>query len=184
MALREFFHGLPRLNATILLVQHMPAFINESIRATLDAETEMDVVLANDGVAIERGVVYIAPTGVHMKLVKNHRIRLAAGEKVNYVCPAIDVTMQSLQREPKFKFFGVVLTGMGDDGAAGIVHIKRIRGVTFSQNQETCRVYGMPKVAAATGCVDFVMRPVDIRNKLIELVGAPRVRRAPVPVEV
>jgi len=182
--LRELFHDMPRLNASILLVQHMPGFINESVRATLDAETQMDVLLAQDGVAIERGVVYIAPTGVHMKLVKNHRIRLAAGPKVNYVCPAIDVTMQSLVREPKFKFFGVVLTGMGDDGAAGIVHIKRLRGVTFSQNQETCRVYGMPKVAAATGCVDFVMRPVEIRDKLIELVGAPRIRRERVPIQV
>ena len=178
-ALRQLFTGMPRLEAGIILVQHMPKFINDSFQRTLDALTEMDVVIAQDGSRIDAGTVYLAPSDVHLELINNQRIRLADGPKVCFVKPSIDVTMLSARHRDDQELAAVVLTGMGRDGADGIRHIKRIGGVTFAQDARSCAVYGMPKAAAETGAVDFVLSPEGIRDHLIEWAEtAPRADQA------
>jgi len=167
--LTTLFANLPRLDASVILVQHMPKFMNESLRKRLDTSTEMEVILAQEGSLLHDGVVYIAPSEVHLELVQNNSIRLFKGEKVNYTCPSIDVTMMSLQKNLNEHFTGVLLTGMGKDGADGLSHIKYIGGVTIAQSEQTCMIYGMPKAAAETGKVDIVLSPQEIKSKLIEM---------------
>jgi two-component system, chemotaxis family, protein-glutamate methylesterase/glutaminase len=169
--LKTLFHGMPRLRASVIVVQHMPKFINDSLRDSLAAETRMRVVIAQNGDPLEDGTVYIAPSEVHLVVRHNRSLRLAHGEKVNYVCPAVDVTMNSLFMEFGASFIGVVLTGMGRDGADGVVHVRRIGGVTLAQDEKTSSIFGMPKEAIATGCVDFVLPPEKIRVKIEELTG-------------
>ena len=130
----------------------------------------MTVKIAEDGEMIRDGVIYIAPSEVHLEVRDNRKIRLFKDEKVNFVCPAIDVTMNSLMPWGDDRIIGVILTGMGKDGAQGLLHIKNIGGLTIAQDEESCIVYGMPKVAYETGGVDLVLSPEQIRLKLIQLL--------------
>jgi two-component system chemotaxis response regulator CheB len=172
--LKELFTGMPRLNASILLVQHMPAFINERVRASLNELTELDVVIPRNGTELENGVVYVGPSGVHMELKKNRFIHLRQGSKINFVCPSVDTTMLSVAENSAQKLIAVVMTGMGKDGAEGIAHIKNIGGITIAQDEASSIVYGMPKQAVATNCVDIIAPPKEIQKRLIRLVGRDR----------
>ncbi len=167
--LKQLFDGMPRLKACIILVQHMPAFINESFRESLDHITEMDVMLARDKQSIENGKILIVPSEYHLELIRNTDIHLYQGEKVNFVCPAVDVTMLSLKPNPSKNITGIILTGMGRDGAKGIAYIKQIGGTTIAQDEASSIIYGMPKEAAKTGAVDYIMNPAEIKSKLIQL---------------
>ncbi len=170
--LKTIFSGMPKLNASIVVVQHMPKFLNEPLRETLSALTSMRVQLAEDVHYLRPGNVYIAPSERHLTLLGNRRLHLYDGEKVNYVCPSVDVTMESLVFEPGYSFIGVILTGMGRDGANGIVHIKKnLNGITIAQDEKTSSIFGMPKEAIATGCVDYVLPPEAIREQLIQWAG-------------
>ncbi|MFA4835201.1 MAG: CheB methylesterase domain-containing protein [Dehalococcoidia bacterium] len=164
---------LPVLDASVLIVQHMPKYINESIVRRLAELSRMKVKLGENGEWLENGTIYVAPSDVHMKLQNNRTIELAAGEKINYVRPAIDVTMKSIQRSSGINTIGVVLTGMGSDGTKGIRHIKSLGGATIAQNEDSCVIYGMPKAAVSTGMVDFILSPEEIGDKITELVNCP-----------
>ena len=137
----------------------MPKFINEHVRESLDLSTEMDVKIAENEEWLKDGVVYIAPSELQIKLNDNRRIHLFEGEKMNFVCPAVDSVMKSLHKDNNSQFMGIILTGMGRDGADGISHMKRIGAVTVAQNQETSAIWGMPKEAIETGDVDWVHCP-------------------------
>jgi len=169
--LKWIFTGLPLLKASVIVVQHMPKFINDSLRDSLASVTAMRVTIAENGNRLEHSRVYIAPSEVHLSVADNRIIRLSPGEKVNYVCPSVDVTMKSLTWDLGAFFAGIVVTGMGRDGADGIAHIKKIGGITIAQDEKTSNIFGMPKEAIQTGAVDFVLAPDAIREKLIELVG-------------
>lgn len=169
--LKDIFHEVPRLKASIIVVQHMPKFINESICEMIGDQSQMKVRLARHGDLLEEGIVYVAPSENHLRLINNRQVELYDGEKVNYVCPSIDLAMQSLQKKTGQSLMGVILTGMGRDGAEGIQHIKKLGGVTVAQNEETSVIFGMPKEAIATGAVDWVLDPIQIRNKLIVYSG-------------
>lgn len=169
--LKDLFKGLPLINCSMIIIQHMPQFVNESISQSLDNCTDMTVCLAKDGDILKNGTVYVVPSEVHARIIHNHHIRLVQGEKVNYVCPAADVTMTSLTKETGIRHIGIVLTGMGRDGADGICHIKSIGGTTIAQDEKSSIIFGMPKEAVETGCVDWVLSPEQIHQKLIELVG-------------
>ena len=170
--LKEIFSGMPLLNGSVVIVQHMPIYINQTLTSNLNGFTEMSVEIARDGSVLENGKIYVAPSEVHLKLIDNNKIHLFDGEKVNFACPSIDVTFESLKIEIGTKLIGVILTGMGKDGAKGIKHIKSLGGTTIAQNKETSVIYGMPKEAIDTGTVDFVLTPYQIREKLIELTSS------------
>ncbi len=170
--LKDIFTGMPLLNSSIVIVQHMPIYINQTLTNNLNGFTDMAVELAQEGTTLENGKIYVAPSEVHLKLIDNKKIHLFDGEKVNFACPSIDVTFESLKIEIGTKLIGVILTGMGKDGAKGIKHIKSLGGTTIAQNKETSVIYGMPKEAIDTGTVDFVLTPDQIREKLIELTSS------------
>lgn len=170
--LSELLSLLPPLRACVVIVQHMPKFINPSFVRSLSRAARREVSLAKDGEALMDGSILVAPSEVHCSFVRNARIRLAPGPGVNYVCPSIDVTMQSLDPPPgPGRLVGVLLTGMGKDGAAGLAHIKRLGGHTLAQNKETCAVYGMPAEAVKLGCVDHQLPPQSIAQVLANYLG-------------
>jgi len=171
MTLKELFRELPPLNAAIVIVLHITPEMDYRIAQGLHAAASMPVALARDGEFLRAGNVYLAPGGFHLKLDGNHRVCLCEGARVNYVQPSVDVAMQSLTRSLNGEVIGVILTGMGKDGAEGLRHVKRIGGTTLAQDQKSSVIYGMPKAALETGAVDFVLPPKGIAAKLVELLG-------------
>lgn len=168
--LKELFGELPPLNAAFVVVLHITSMMDRRIAQGLDAVSSMPVALAQDGEVLRAGNVYLAPGGFHLKLNGNQKVVLCDGARVNFVQPSVDVTMQSLSKPLSGQVIGIVLTGMGKDGAEGIRHIKGIGGVTMAQDQKSSTIYGMPRAAAQTGSVDFVLPPKRIAAKLIELL--------------
>jgi two-component system chemotaxis response regulator CheB len=168
----NIFSKLPPVNAAVIIVQHIIPKYDMNFAACLNSVTKMNVLLAGDGNVLKKGSVFVAPAGVHLSLEHNTRIKLVHGEKVNYCCPSIDVAMKSLVHTGTGKIVGVVLTGMGKDGAHGITHIKKINGVTIAQDKKSSVIYSMPMEAQNTGNVDFVLSADAIGRKLVELVSA------------
>ena len=169
--LEEMFPRLPVLKAAVVIVQHITPLIDQAFVGSLARVSMMPISLAHEGQQLREGQVYLAPGGVHLNFVRNQSIQLYAGEKVNSVCPSIDVSMKSLAPPNGCRLAGVILTGMGCDGAAGISHIKQIGGTTIAQDQKTSVIYGMPKAAAETGKIDFILPTARIADKLRELFG-------------
>lgn len=173
LALRRLFDGLPPLNAAFVIVLHIPPGMDYRIVLSLAAVSAMPVSLAEDGDYLRSGQIYLAPGGFHLRLEGNSRIILEEGPRVNFVQPSVDLAMKSLLKPLRRKrIVGVVLTGMGRDGAEGIRHIKEIGGVTIAQDRETSAIYGMPKAASETGAVDYVFPPEKISRKLMELLSS------------
>ena len=172
MALRQLFGELPPLDAAFVIVLHIPPGMDYKIALGLDTVSSMPVALAQDGDYLRPGRIYFAPGGFHFMLEGNSRIILREGPRINFVQPSVDVAMKSLLKPLKqASVIGVILTGMGKDGAEGIQHIKAIGGTTMAQDKESCAIYGMPKAAVDTGAVDFEHNPRKIALKLTELLG-------------
>ncbi len=170
--LRTFFDGMPLLDGSIVLVQHMIKCANKSLCESLNSLTEMEVRIACHGETIKPGAVYFAPSEVHLELVNNQIIHLVNGPKVCYVRPAVDVTMKSIKRNNEDNIIGIIMTGMGKDGADGISHIKSVGGTTYAQDEKTSVIWGMPKAAIGTGHIDYILSTDGIRNKLISQLGS------------
>jgi len=170
MTLKQIFSGRDPLNAAVIIVLHIASGMDRLIANGLASVSSMPVSLAKESETIQKGRIYLSPGGFHLKLEGNRRIVLYRGERVNYVQPSVDVAMQSLRKSLHGRIIGVILTGMGKDGAEGIRHIKGIGGVTIAQNQETSAIFGMPKAAAQTGAVDYVLPKEKIWKKLAELL--------------
>jgi len=169
--LEQLFPGLPVLKAAVVVVQHITPLVDQSFASSLARVSKMPVCLAQEGQMLLPGQVFLAPGGVHLQLVGNRTFHLSTAEKVNSVRPSIDVAMKTLVAPIGARIAGVVLTGMGCDGAAGIAHIKHLGGISIAQDQKTSVIYGMPKAAAETGKIDFILSTVKIADKLRELFG-------------
>jgi two-component system chemotaxis response regulator CheB len=169
--LRRFIPPLGRVNAAIVLVQHMPRFINQSVCRSLAETSEMDVYLAQDGQKLQPGGLYVAPSEIHLKLTANDTVRLENGPKVCYVCPSADVMMKSVTRR-RGRLVGVIMTGMGRDGAEGLAHMKSLGAETIAQDEQSSVIWGMPGAAAELNVVDHLLPPEKIAQKLRSLVGS------------
>jgi two-component system chemotaxis response regulator CheB len=173
-ALKQLFGELPPTDAAFVIVLHVPAGMDYKIAKSLQAIASMPVNLAQNGELLKSGEIYLAPSGCHLTLEGNSRVVLREGARVNFVQPSVDVAMLSLVKQRTGRIVGVILTGMGRDGADGIKHLKSLGGITFAQEQQSCAVYGMPRAAVETGAVDFELTPQKIAKKLSELLGARR----------
>jgi len=169
--LKIIFSQMPVINGCFIIVQHMPKYINESFRENMQSWTDMEVLLARDKISLMTGKIYIAPSEYQLNLVNNRTLHIFEGEKQHYVSPSVDVIMKSTVKTPTHKLFGIILTGMGCDGAEGIAHIKDIGGTTIAQDEETSVIFGMPREAINTGKVDYILSPDEIRDNLIEMLG-------------
>jgi two-component system chemotaxis response regulator CheB len=140
----------------VLVVQHMPAAFTGGFAARLDRDCTVRVVEAANGMPVERGTVYIAPGGErHMELSGgvNGRIRLRPADLVSGHRPSVDILFHSVAKVGAAAV-GVILTGMGADGAEGLLAMRQAGARTLGQNAATCVVYGMPKAAFERGAVE------------------------------
>lgn len=159
------------LNVTVLVVQHMPSGFTKSFAERLDRKSQLVVVEATDGMKIEKNTVYIAPGGSHMKVTSNGAITLTNEPLLWGVRPAVDKLFKTAAAVYGSRIISVILTGMGKDGAEGTAIVKEKNGVTIAQNKESSIIYGMPKVAYETGCVDYVLPLKDIASKITSIVN-------------
>lgn len=161
-------------SSPILVVQHMPPKFTRSLAQRLDTLSALRVVEAEDGERIEGGTVYIAPGNYHMTAVEKggeYRIKLNQDPQRSGHRPSVDVLFESVAKLSSLKRHFVLMTGMGSDGAKGMLLAKESgAATTIAEAKETCVVFGMPKAAIEYKCVDHVV-PVDrIAAKLTDIV--------------
>lgn len=164
-ALREVFAKIdPNIKQPILVVQHMPAGFTEEFAKSLDRICPLEVKEAQDGDLVKSGRILIAPGDYHMYVEKKSLaavVHLSNDEAVNGHRPSADVLFASVAKEYGNHSLGIIMTGMGRDGAKELGSIRREGGRTIGQNEESCIVYGMPKVAYEMG---HVMEQVSLQN--------------------
>ena len=155
-ALKTVLTALPADMPGICVVQHMPAFITQAFAERLDADCALSVKEAADGDYLERGQVLIAPGDYHMTLRRQqerYQVHLNRNPKVCYQRPAVDVLFQSALPYAGKNMVAALLTGMGRDGADGLLELKNKGAHTIGQDEATSVVYGMPRAAAECGAV-------------------------------
>jgi two-component system chemotaxis response regulator CheB len=166
-ALSEVIPALPSdFRYAVVVVQHMPAHFTAALAERLDGESRLKVREAVEGDRPFPGEVLIAPGDHHLEFDDRGAVVLTDGPHVNGVRPAADLTMISAARVYGRRVVGVVMTGMGKDGAAGALAIKRADGKTLAQDKETSVIYGMPKAAVDAGAIDDVAPLGEIAGRL------------------
>lgn len=149
-----------------VIVQHMPAQFTATLAERLDAMSAVYVTEARGGERPMPGAVLIAPGDRHLTFDDKGRVLLTDGHPVNGCRPSADVTMKSAASVYGRRTIGVIMTGMGRDGADGMRAIKEVDGRTLAQDRETSVIYGMPRAAIEAGVVDYVVPLDDIANRL------------------
>jgi two-component system chemotaxis response regulator CheB len=163
-ALDLLLHALPAHAPGILIVQHMPEKFTAHFAARLDASCQIHVKEAADGDSVLRGQALIAPGNRHMLLRRSgarYYVEVVTGPLVSRHRPAVDVLFRSTARYAGANALGIVLTGMGDDGARGMLEMKQAGAYTLAQDEASCVVFGMPKEAIKLGGVDQVL-PLEL----------------------
>lgn len=163
--LKELGSDLPG----IVVVQHMPPVFTRLYSERLNNTCAMEVKEAEDGDAVKPGRVLVAPGGLQMSVVRRGSglfVECREGEKVSGHCPSVDQLFLSIAKLKGLTSLGIILTGMGSDGAKGLLEMKKGGARTLGQDKQTCVVYGMPAVAANIGAVD-VQLPIDAMAKHI-----------------
>lgn len=156
-----------------VIVIHMPPGFTRLYASRLNDICKMYVKEAEDGDILKYGVVYIAPGGYHMRVLKRGKelyLSCIEENKVNGHMPSVDVLFESIAQNVAPKVVASILTGMGNDGALGILHIKNKGGFTIGQDENSCVVYGMPKVANEIGGVSTQASLVDIPKIIMDNV--------------
>jgi two-component system chemotaxis response regulator CheB len=162
--------------APILLIQHMPPKFTASFAERLDRTLPMKVVEAKHRMILETGTIYVAPGGLHMHIERQlgtGQLRITISDKPAGLLfkPNIDITMQTLVANfPAQNIIGVLLTGLGDDGARGMLAIKQGGGYTIAESEETSIVYGMPKAAIEMGGAHLVLPAYHIARQVNDAV--------------
>jgi two-component system chemotaxis response regulator CheB len=169
-ALLEVLAALPRgIPASLLIAQHMPEGFTQSLAERLNWQSSIEVREAKEGDKLEKGIALIAPGDRHM-MVKKGKIHVTNGAKVNNIRPSVDVLMESVAEQYGTNVIGVLMTGMGQDGADGLKVIKDLGGRTIAQDQKSCTVFGMPKAAIDKGVVDKVVPLNKIAKEIISML--------------
>jgi two-component system chemotaxis response regulator CheB len=173
-ALSELISQLPENCPPTAIVQHMPPDFTASLAARLDRLNAPKVVEAYDGAPLEAGCVYIAPGGTkHLEVQDNNglRCRLRAGGPVSGHSPSVDVLFTSAAQVAKSSAIGVILTGMGRDGAQGLLAMRQAGARTIGQDEATSLIYGMPRAAFEVGAVERQL-PLDrIANAVLVMTN-------------
>lgn len=159
-SLREVLIELPPSTPGIVVVQHMPEMFTAAFAKRLNSICQVEVREAKDGDAVLPGLVLIAPGNYHMLLQRSgarYHVAVKEGPLVSRHRPSVDVLFRSAALHAGANALGMIMTGMGDDGAKGMLEMKRAGAKTYAQNEETCVVFGMPKEAIALGGVDHVL---------------------------
>jgi two-component system, chemotaxis family, protein-glutamate methylesterase/glutaminase len=174
-ALRDILSDLPETMPPILIAQHMLPGFTETFARRLDSLCRIGVKQAEDGDTARHGVAYIAPGGRHLKVVRQglgYTLKLNDDPPVNRHRPSVDILFRSIAKAAGAQGIGVMLTGMGNDGADAMLAWSRTGATTIAQDEASCVVFGMPKQAIAVGAVREVMPLGDIARRLAKLCVA------------
>ncbi len=159
----------------IVIVQHMPPGFTEMYAKRLDNQCRIRVKEARTGDRVLPGTALIAPGGdKHMRVVNvggNYQVEVVAGPKVNGHCPSVDVLFESVARVAGKDALGIILTGMGGDGAKGLLAMRQAGAKTIGQDESTCVVYGMPKVEYDLGAVEHQDKLSDIAKRTYSVLN-------------
>lgn len=175
VALRYILGSMPpKFPAPIVIAQHMPKAFTESFSERLSKMCRISVVEAKEGMVLSPCHAYIAPGEKHMEVVESNgklEVRLSEGERLRGGRPSVDLLLSSVADAVGKNAIGVILTGMGSDGARGIKRIKEVGGKTIAQDEETSLVWSMPHAAIRLGVVDEVLPLKEIPRAILKGVG-------------
>ncbi|PBI95939.1 Chemotaxis response regulator protein-glutamate methylesterase [Variovorax boronicumulans] len=169
-AIREVLQPLPPDAPAVLIAQHMPAGFTRSFAQRLDGLCRIRVKEAEQGERVLPGHAYIAPGGFHLSLARsgaNYVAHLDQEPPVNRHRPSIDVLFDSAAKHAGKNAIGIILTGMGKDGAEGLLRMRRAGAHTLAQDEASCVVFGMPREAVALGAVDEVSPLSEISRRVM-----------------
>jgi two-component system chemotaxis response regulator CheB len=169
-ALRYFLTRTPATSPGILITQHMPPGFTKSFADQLNTICEVTVKEAANGERVMRGHAYIAPGGKHLELNRSgakYFIKIQDGPLVNRHKPSVEVLFNSVASHAGQNAVGIIMTGMGRDGAEGLLNMKEAGARTIAQDEKSCVVFGMPKEAIKLGAVDQIMPLEDIPRKVL-----------------
>lgn len=170
-ALARVLSGLGGLPRPVVVVQHLQSGFVDGFLNWMRRESALPVELATDGAILKPGVALVVPPGLH-GFVRRHRLTLR-DEPVTLHRPSADVLFHSMAEQCGSSGIGVILTGMGDDGAAGLLALRRAGGITIAQDEASSAVYGMPKAAHDQGAVNQVLPLADISAEVLRASGVP-----------
>ena len=173
-ALKNVLTKLPANSPGVVVVQHMPANFTTAFANRLDSLCQVGVKEAIDGDSVTPGTALIAPGNYHMLLRRSgarYYVEVKDGPMVHHQRPAVDVLFRSTAKYAGSNAIGVILTGMGSDGAEGMMDMKRAGASTIAQDEKTCVVFGMPKEAIKLGCVDKIAPLDNISDEILRMVG-------------
>jgi two-component system chemotaxis response regulator CheB len=159
-ALREVLEQLPADAPGIVIVQHMPERFTNAFARRLDTLCQMEIKEAEDGDLVQQGRVLIAPGNFHMALHRTglrYTVNVIDGPHVSRHRPSVDVLFRSAAQNAGRNAMGILLTGMGDDGAKGLLEMRDAGAFTVAQDEASCVVFGMPKEAIALGAADRIL---------------------------
>lgn len=161
----------------IVITQHIPPVFSAMFAERLDKHCNIECREAKTGDIVRPGLVLVAPGDRQMRLVKvgdNFQVECKGEERVNGHCPSVDVLFDSVAKVAGDKAIGILLTGMGADGAKGLLKIRQNGGITIGQDKNTCVVYGMPMEAYRMGAVKYQLPLQEIPKKVISLLARTR----------
>ncbi len=172
VALENVLTQLPTNSPGTVITQHMPEMFTKSFADRLNERCRIEVKEAEDGDSVTTGVALLAPGNKHMLLRRSgarYYVQIKDGPLINQQRPSVDVMFRSVAKAAGKNSVGVILTGMGADGAKGMLEMKTAGASTIAQNEATCVVFGMPKVAVEMGAVDDVLPISSIPAKIVAL---------------
>lgn len=159
-AIKTFLEGLSPESPPVVVVQHMPEMFTRAFAQRLDSILGLSVKEAEDGDQLVRGQVLVAPGSHHMLIKrkgKDYFAEIKEGPLVNRHRPSVDVLFRSVARVAGKNAIGIIMTGMGDDGARGMLEMKQAGAFTIAQDEKSCVVYGMPKEAVKLNAIDKIL---------------------------
>ncbi len=172
-AIKTVLTGMPPNSPGIVIVQHMPANFTTSFAERLDSLSQITVKEANDGDLVSNGQALLAPGNFHMLLKRSgakYYVQVKKGPLVHHQRPAADVLFRSVANYAGANAVGIILTGMGSDGAAGLLEMKDAGARTIVQDEKSCVVFGMPKEAIKLGSADKVVSLGDITRTALKMI--------------
>jgi two-component system chemotaxis response regulator CheB len=176
-AIKRVLEPMPPDAPGIVIVQHMPAQFTSAFAKRLDEICKIKVTEASDGELVTPGKALIAPGNFHMILQRSgarYMVQIRMGPRVHYQRPSVDVLFHSVAREAGPNAVGVLLTGMGADGARGLLAMRQAGARTIAQDEETCVVFGMPREAIELGAAEKVLPIEAIGIEALRMAGEPK----------
>lgn len=173
-AIKEVLIDMPADSPPILVVQHMPEGFTKSYAARLNSLCNIAVNEAIHGEPLRAGHAYLAPGGYHLSVIaagKQFICQISQDDLVNHHRPSVDVLFNSVAKLTKCNVIGVLLTGMGKDGAVGLKKLHDLGAKTYAQDEASCVVFGMPKEAIACGAIDEVLPIDEIAGSILMHLG-------------